>query len=188
MSSFFASEGLKIALLAVSFGGLYVLSRWASRWNESNPRVNVAPKPESPVRMEAPQGRSKIVAIDRRPRFHSSQAVDEAELLPIRILQMYFVEFDFEPGPPDVKSFAGELHVKLYNADHGYDWTMSYFVATPEGLERMLETENWDYAYADSAFFVRRYDTKIIRQAVVEQLLSTVEKPGPPREPEDRYV
>jgi hypothetical protein len=187
MSSFFASEGPKIALLAVSFGGLYVLSRWVSQWNESRPRVEAPPQPQE-SRLEIPPARPKVIPIDRLPKFHSSQPVDEAQLEPVRIVKMYFAQFDYEPGPPDPKSFADELFVKLYNADQGHDWTTSYFVATPQGLDQMLETEHWDYAYADGAFFVRRYDPKVIRQAVVEQLLSTVEKPGPPQEPEDRYV
>jgi hypothetical protein len=184
-----AAEGLKVVLLAGAFAGIYVLSRWSSRLNESSPRIATPSEPEAPYQsLEAPRQSPKIVPIDRRPTFHSSQAIDEAELLPIRIVQMYFSQFDFEPGPPDPKSFADELFVKLYNADHGYDWLASYFIATPQGLSEILQRENWDYAYADSVFFVRRYDPKVIRQAVVEHLLSTVEKPSPPTEPEDRFV
>ena len=101
---------------------------------------------------------------------------------------MYFSTFDFDPGPPDASSFADELFVKLYDENSGYNWIQSFFVATPHGLDEMLQQEHWDYAYADRVFFVRKYDPKVVRQAVVEQLLSTQEKPSPPREPEDRYV
>jgi hypothetical protein len=186
LSDLFASEGFRAALLGLAFAALYVLSRWVSRLNESRPRVEVPPQPEIPSAKATGQG-SNVVSIDRLPQFHSSRVIDENELLPVRIVQMYFAKFDYEPGPPDPKSFADELFVRLYNADNSYEWTSSYFVATPHGLEEMLQQENWDYAYADGAFFVRKYDPKVIRQAVVEQLLSTVQKPSSP-EPENRYV
>jgi len=156
--------------------------------NESQPRLD--PPPELPPRppIEAPRQLPKIVPIDRRPQFHSSQPVDEEELRPVRILQMYFSQFDFDPGPPDPKAFADELFVKLYDENSGHDWTLSYFVASPQGLDEMLQRESWDYAFADQVFFVRRYDPKVIRQAIVELLLNTHEKPSPPKESEDRFV
>ena len=184
-----ASEGLKIALLTGAFAAIYVLSRWSSHLNESRPGVAPPPEPEPSYRIaDTPRESPKIVPIDRRPQFHSSQPVDEQHLQPIRIVHMYFSQFDFEPGPPDPKSFADELFVKLYNADSGYDWLLSYFVATPDGLSDMLQRESWDYAFADSVFFVQRYDPKVIRQAIVEHLLATTEKPSSSNEPEDRLV
>jgi len=182
------SEVAKVLLLAVFFVALYALSRWASRLNESNPRAISPPELETPKPPEAPRPWATIVPIDRRPEFHSAQPVNEDELRPVRIVQMYFSKFDFDPGPPDRTSFADELFVKLYDENTGYDWTQSFFVATPQGLDEILERENWDYAYADKVFFVRRYDPKVIRQAVVEQLISTQERPSPPKQPEDRYV
>ncbi len=121
-------------------------------------------------------------------RVFRSAELSEDDLLPIHIVRMYFGTFDLLPGPPDRNSFSDELFVDLYNADSGYTWTASYFVASPQGLDELLQRENWDYAYTDRVFFVRSYDPKVIRQAVVEQLISTQEKPSPPKEPEDRYV
>lgn len=179
-------EAAKVLLLSGAFVVLYVLSRWASRLNESQPRIE--PLPEEPRTVPAPRPWANVVPIDKRPQFHSSQAVDEEVLRPVRIIQMYFSKFDFNPGPADPQCFADELFVKLYDENTGYDWTQSFYVATPQGLDEMLQRENWDYAYTDRVFFVRRYDPKVVRQAVVEQLVSTVEKPSPPRAPEDRYV
>jgi hypothetical protein len=187
LSDLFASEGFRAALLGLVFAALYVLSRWVSRLNESRPRVEPPRQLEFPAAPGMTSPGPNVVSIDRRPQFHSSRVIDEDELLPVRIVQMYFAKFDYEPGPPDPKCFADELFVRLYNADHDYEWTGSYFVATPQGLDEMLQTEKWDYAYADGAIFVRKYDAKVIRQAVVEQLVSTVQKPNSP-EPEDRYV
>jgi len=188
MPAFLSSDAAKVLLLAGAFVAIYRLSRWASDANRTSPGVGLPPQPEAPSSVKAAQPWSNVVTIDRRPEFHSAQPVNEDELLPIHIVQMYFSKFDFDPGPPDPKRFADELFVKLYDENSGNRWTQSYFVATPQGLEEMLERENWDYAYTEQIFFVRRYDAKIVRQAVVEQLISTQEKPSPPREPEDRYV
>jgi len=187
MSNLFASETFKIVLLAGAFIALYALSRWASRLNESSPRIAEPPPPEVPAQPEAPRPWSNVVSIDRRPQFHTSQQVDEEDLRPVRIVQMYFSQFDFDPGPPDPTSFADEIFVKLYDEHTGYDWTQSFYVATPRGLDEMLQRENWDYAYTDRVFFLRKYDPKIIRTAVVELLLNTQERPSPPKE-EDRLV
>lgn len=188
MTDSFISEAAKIVLLIVCFAIIYWVSRWASQLNESQPRIEPPREPEVPPLPEHPTPFRKVVPIDERQRFRSSEPLSEDELLPIHIVRMYFAKFDFEPGPPDRNSFSDELFVDLYNEATGYTWTQSYFVANPEGLDEILQRENWDYAYADSVFFFRRYDPKVIRQAVLEQLISTQEKPSPPKEPEDRYV
>lgn len=188
MANLFTSDVLKILLLVGAFVALYVLSRWASRLNESNPRMEPPPLPEAPKLPDPPRPWTNVVTINRRSEFHSSQPVDEEELRPVRILRMYFSQFDCEPGPPDPNSFADELFIKLYDENTGYEWTQSFYVATPRGMDEMLQRENWDYAYTDRVFFLRRYDPKVVRQAVIEQLLSSQEKPSPPKQPEDRYV
>ncbi len=100
---------------------------------------------------------------------------------------MYFTRFDIVPGPPDHTSFSDEIFIELYDENSGHQWTSSYFVTTPRGLEQMLEDEQWQYAFADKTFFVRRYDAKVIRQMIVEHLIGTQEKPSPSTE-EDRYM
>ena len=87
MSQLFASDGAKILLLVGSFVGLYALSRWASRLNESNPTVLPPPEPQVPQPPEAPRPWSKVVPIDRRPQFHTSEVIDEAQLR--RVLRNY---------------------------------------------------------------------------------------------------
>lgn len=184
MSNVFLSETAKVALLFGCFAAIYGISRWASRLNESRPSLDPPRPPEPPQAPPSTQFR-KVVPIDRPISVRSAEPLSNDQLLPIQIVRMYFATFDFEPGPPDRSSFADELFVDLYNENSGYTWTESYFVVSPQGLDEMLLREKWDFAYADRLFFLRRYDPKVIRQAVLEQLISTQEKPSPP---EDRYV
>jgi hypothetical protein len=175
-----STEGAKILVLAGSFAGLYLLSRWASRLNESNAAIPPPPPlAEAPRKTERqPSAPSNVVTIDRQPRFYGSERVDEEQLRPIRILQMYFSQFDFESGPNDPASFADELFVKLYNENTGYEWTTSFFVATADGVDAMLSQEHWDYAECNSVIFVQRYSGTVIRQAIMDLLANTREETG----------
>ena len=189
MTALPAGEALKIGVLIGAFVGVYSLSRWAARQTESVPPA--PPLPPEPMRhpeLEPPKQRSKVVSIDGRSQFARTEAVDESALKPVRILNMYFSRFDIIPGPPDPSSFADEIFVDLYDENSGYKWIVSYFVTTPHGLDQMLQDEHWQYAFADQTFFVHRYDAKLIRQMVVEHLIGTQEKPGPPKDAEDTYV
>jgi hypothetical protein len=58
-----------------------------------------------------------------------------------------------------------------YNADTGHSWTSSYFVASPDGIRELLERENWQYANTGNVILVKRYDPKVIRQAVLEDMV-----------------
>jgi hypothetical protein len=188
MSALAGSDAAKIAILVGAFVGVYGLSRWASRQTESVPFTpELPPAPPRTPELEAPRHWSKVVQIDTRAQFARTESIDEEALRPVRILNVYFSRFDIIPGPPDPSSFADELFVDLYDENSGHKWTNSYFVTTPKGLDQMLEEEHWQYAYADQAFFVRRYDAKVIRQMVVEHLMGTQEKPSPPKE-EDQLI
>jgi hypothetical protein len=177
-------------VLLSAFVGLYALSRWASSQTEASteemPEAPLEPYPAPLV--ESPQSWPKVVPIDSRPQFERTEVVDEESLRPVHILNMNFKTFDLVPGPPDPSSFANELIVELYDENSGHNWTQTYFVTTPRGLDEMLEREQWQYAFSDQTFFVRRYDAKVIRQMTVEQFTSTQEKPSPPKDAEDSYV
>lgn len=188
MSALSAPEAAKIAILVGAFAAIYGLSRWASRQTESVlPSPELPPEPVLPPALDPPRQWSKVVPIDGRSQFARTEAVDEDALRPVRIQNMYFTRFDIVPGPPDHTSFSDEIFIELYDENSGHQWTSSYFVTTPRGLEQMLEDEQWQYAFADKTFFVRRYDAKVIRQMIVEHLIGTQEKPSPSTE-EDRYM
>ena len=189
MTALPAGDALKIGVLVGAFVGIYSLSRWAARQTVSVPPAPpFPPEPKRPPELEQPKQWSKVVSIDGRSEFARTEVVDETSLKPVRILNIYFSRFDIIPGPPDPSSFSDEVFVDLYDENSGYKWTTSYFVTTPHGLGQMLEEEHWQYAFADQTFFVRRYDAKLIRQMIVEHLISTQEKPSSPKNSEDTYV
>jgi len=183
MSALSSADAIKIGILVSAFVAIYGLSRWASRHSESfPPSPEIKPEPAKVLPLEPPREWPKVVPINVRPQFARTEVVDESALLPVRIVKLYFSRFDVSPGPPDPAAFADEVFVELYDENSGYQWTNSYFVATPRGIQQMLEDEHWQYAFADQSFFVRRYDAKVIRDMIVEQLINTQEKPRPTQE------
>ena len=175
------SDELKLGILIAAFFGIYALSRWASRQTEAVPPPPSMPMDAPPLSSQVapPKFRSKIVPIDSRVQFDRTKEYTEADIEPIRVTNTYFRTFDFLPGPPDPSTFADELFVECYNADTGHSWTSSYFVASPDGIRDLLDRENWQYAHTGNVILVKRYDAKVIRQAVLESLVRDKEDAKP---------
>ena len=103
----------------------------------------------------------------------SSRAARDAELAPIsdhlgrvRVTQFNFEHFDAIPGPPDSDCFADELIVELYDSASDFRWTVTYVVATPAGIRKRMDDEQWNFLYATEIFIVRTYNLEAIRRAV----------------------
>jgi len=84
----------------------------------------------------------------------------------VTVTRFNFLHFDAVPGPPDPESFADELILELYDSVSDFRWTMTYVVATPSGIRRLMDDERWSFFHATEVFIVRRYDLQTIREAV----------------------
>lgn len=103
----------------------------------------------------------------------SSRVAQQAELAPIsdnlgrvRVTQFNFEHFDAVPGPPDPDCFADELIVELFDSASDFRWTVTYAVATPAGIRKRMDEEQWNFLYATEIFIVRTYSLETIRRAV----------------------
>ncbi|HEU5234665.1 MAG TPA: hypothetical protein VFU50_17525 [Terriglobales bacterium] len=103
----------------------------------------------------------------------SSRAAREADLAPVsdhlgrvRVTQFNFEHFDAAPGPPDPDCFADELIIELYDSASDFRWTVTYVVATPAGIRKRMDDEQWNFLYATEIFIVRTYNLETIRRAV----------------------
>jgi len=88
----------------------------------------------------------------------------------IRIRRFYFKKADAIPGPEDPEVFADELNIELYDPDSGHAWWQSYFVATPQGLGKLLREKSWRYLHAPEILVFPRYNLEEIRRAVVSRI------------------
>ena len=87
----------------------------------------------------------------------------------IRIEQWNFGKFDLEAGPPDRHAFADEVQMQLYDPSTGRRWMQTYFVATPAGLEKMLEDNKWSYMFIPQILILDRYDLHELQSAMLEE-------------------
>ena len=94
------------------------------------------------------------------------QAPVSDDLGRVRVVRLNFEHFDAVPGPPDPECFADELILELYDSVSDFRWTVSYVIATPRGISKRMDDEDWNFLYATEIFLLRRYDLELIRRAV----------------------
>ena len=90
----------------------------------------------------------------------------------LQIRKFFFDKTDVTPGPEDPDVFAEELHIELYDCDSGHAWWQSYFVATPQGLAKILRDKHWRYLHAPQILVFSDYDLEEIRRAVVSRIVA----------------
>jgi hypothetical protein len=162
---------LKFLIFALVCIGLLGLGRWSSRLGSD--RYEDAGS-EVRISNSRPVGQQ-----EESPRVWAPGAEEIAASFPydpllgkIRIKKFFFEKVDAIPGPDDPSVFADELHVQLYDPDSGHWWWQSYFVATPQGLARILREKAWKYLHAPQILVLPRYDLEEIRRAVVSRIMA----------------
>ena len=165
-----SDDALKLILLVVFGGGLLLLGRWSSKLGGTRPYDVPADLPTPDVAELLP-GTS--------PRVWPASAEDVAASLPfdpalgsIRIRKLYFTKADVIPGPEDPEIFADELNLELYDPESDHAWWQSYFVATPQGLAKLLREKSWRYLHAPEILVFPRYNLEEIRRAVVTRIVA----------------
>ncbi len=182
-----AADVLRLLVLVAIGGGLLALGRWSSR-------LGVGPEPDSPPDAPLPD-HQELLPDGRTPRVWPPSAEEIAASFPfdpllgkIQIKRFFFKNADAIPGPKDMDGFADELYVELYHPDTGHFWWQSYFVATPQGLSRILQEKSWKYLYAPEMIVVPRYDLEEIRRAVVVRIMADHEFFKDKKEPEEESL
>lgn len=163
-------DGLKLLLLIVFGGGLLLLGRWSSRLAGTN-RTGAFPDAPTPDVADLLPGAQSRTWPPSAEEVAASLPFDPS-LGRIRIKKFFFDKMDPNPGPEDRDVFADELHVELYDPDCDHSWWQSYFVATPQGLAKILRDKSWRYLHAPDVLIFPRYDLEEIRRAVVSRIMA----------------
>jgi hypothetical protein len=151
---------LQLLLMVLGVIAVYALARiFFSRDAEENALRSAEPLSEA-QRFVHTLSASSSLKNDR-----SSAPVSD-NLGRVRVTQFNFAHFDAVPGPPDPESFADELILELYDSVSDFRWTVTYVVATPAGIRKLMDEERWSFFHASEIFIVRRYDLQTIRDAV----------------------
>jgi hypothetical protein len=183
-----AGDALRLLLLVAIGSGLLALGRWSSRLGGSS-------RPDSPPDAPSPDAKELQQDGEPEPQVWPPGAEEIAASFPfdpllgkIQIKKFFFEKVDAIPGPDDPDIFADELHVQLYDPDTDHAWWQSYFVATPQGLARILREKSWRYLYAPEMLVLPRYDLEEVRRAVVTRIMADHEFFKDKKEPEEESL
>ena len=165
-------DPLKLLLLIVFGGGLLALGRWSSRLGASTRQDFPLDVPTPDVKGLLPLEQSNANAWSRSAEEVAASLPYDPALGNLRIRKLYFDKADAVPGPDDPEVFADELHVELYDPESGHAWWQSYFVATPQGLAKVLHEKSWRYLHAPQILAFPRYNLEEIRRAVVSRIVA----------------
>jgi len=169
---FASTEALKLLFFLAVACGLLLLARWSSRLGATSLGDASAGDPNPDSRHFISNG-----GLDQKV---SPPSADEiAASLPfdpslgkLQIKKFYFDKTDVSPQPSDADVFADDLNVELYDPDTGHDWWQSFFIATPQGLAKILRDKHWRYLHAPQILVFPRYDLEEIRRAVVTRIVT----------------
>jgi hypothetical protein len=167
-----SDDALKLLVLVVMGGGLLALGRWSSRLGGGRGASFPADAP-------TPDAEELVPSTQAARKVWPPSAEEVATSLPfdpslgkLRIRKFFFRKADAIPGPDDPEVFADELLVEVYDPDSDHAWWQSYFVATPEGLAKILRDKSWRYLHAAEILVFPRYNLEEIRRAVVTRIVA----------------
>lgn len=165
-------DPLKLLLLVVCGGGLLALGRWSSRRGASTRQDSPLDVPTPDIAGLLPLGASGANVWPPSAEEVAASLPYDPTLGNLRIRKLYFDKVDAIPGPDDPEVFADELRVELYDPESEHAWWQSYFVATPQGLAKILHEKSWRYLHAPQILVLPRYNLEEIRRAVVSRIVA----------------
>jgi hypothetical protein len=182
--AFDPSDRLKVLLIAAATIALFLVAKRIGGGDSSTPSPEARSDathpyfdlPEQAEPMETdPAAKGESVQPDQE-----AGPVEDDESRPknIRITDWNFATFEVRNGPPDPTSFADDLTVNLYDRSSDHSWTQSYFVATPAGLEKMLQDKKWKSMFLPPVLVLSRYDVSELRAAILDDLGAMEEERG----------
>src|SRR5437660_11254015 len=70
------------------------------------------------------------------------------------VLNYYFKKLDLVRGPDNPRSFCDEFVIQFEEPENQAAWTNEYIVATPAGLQQLLDSEGHDSLHFDGMLIV----------------------------------
>jgi len=161
---------LKLLILAIAAFALFAIARMASASAEQAGALSPLP-PEEPEPAPAPPNRPATIGSEIPFPFDVREL--EAEYGPDYyrpiIRNYYFRSTDLATGPADPANFHDEFCLELEDSDTGAQWTDSFPVATPAGLDSALQSDKADKVWVGRMLIIRRYDLALILRSALER-------------------
>jgi len=88
-----------------------------------------------------------------------------------KVLNYYFSNLDLKRGPDNPRSFCDQLFVQFEAPETGAQWTSEYTVATPFGLQALIDETGQNLAFDGTLIVVPRWDMAEILKAVLDDVM-----------------
>jgi hypothetical protein len=96
-----------------------------------------------------------------------------------KVLNYYFSNLDLKSGPENPRSFCDQLFVEFEAPETGAVWTSEYTVASPFGLQDLLDQTGQNLAFDGAMIIVPRWDMAQILRTVLDDVVDKYAEPGP---------
>ncbi|HLJ29711.1 MAG TPA: hypothetical protein VKY85_23590 [Candidatus Angelobacter sp.] len=93
------------------------------------------------------------------------------------VLNYYFSNLDLKAGPGNPRSFCDQLFVEFEAPETGAVWTSEYTVATPFGLQDLLDQSGQNLGFEGTIVIVPRWDMAQILGTVLDDVMEKYADP-----------
>src|SRR5215471_11071531 len=167
-------DPVKLALFLLFFFAFLVVTRRLFAREKSSYPVDYVPQPYS----DAPDDYRST----KRPAVIGSELpfpvkVPALERLPDgsynrpKVLNYYFSNLDLKTGPENPRVFCDQLFVQFEAPETGATWTNEYTVATPFGLQELLDGTGQNLTFEGTTVIVPRWDMALILRTVLDDVM-----------------
>ena len=177
-------DPVKIVIFVAAFLLLILLGRKLSSRGESYastlPPEGFRPKPVAADEERPVSSKPTVVGADLPFPVHVPEIerdIDGKYNRP-EFLNYYFETIDLHAGPEDPESFCDDFYIAVRDIESDRPMLYSYLVATPTGLQKVLNQERLPALYLEGqALIVRRWDLPLILDAAVKQIMKDYAAP-----------
>ena len=175
---------LKIAIFLAAFLLLIYLGRLLSAHAESRPDAGQGPfQPEAVASPELAAGGAA-----KGPAVTGAELGFPVPIPPVKrdqhgkfnrpyFLNYHFGKTDLKAGPPDATTFYDDFFLQAQDPESQYIWNYKYLVASPSGLQKLMNAESYASLYLDDpVIVVARWDLRLILSTVVEEIMKSYGK------------
>ena len=166
-------EPFKLAIFLLFFVAFVIITR---RMFSGGPSISAGSPPQPP-----PDGRD-IYDHSTEPAAIGAELPFPVKLPPVernpdgrynrpKVLNYYFSNLDLKRGPENPRSFCDQLFIQFEAPETGAQWTSEYTVATPFGLQALLDETGQNLSMDGSIIIVSRWDMAEILRTVLDDLM-----------------
>lgn len=174
-------ESVKLAIFLVFFVAFIVVAR--RMFSSGAPSYSVDyPPPPFPDVDDYPGGKRPAVIGAELPfpiGLPPVQQLPNGRYNRPNVLNYYFSNLDLRTGPDNPSAFCDQFFIEFEAPETGARWTSEYTVASPFGLQSLLDETGQNLAFDGSLIIVPRWDRAQILRTILDDMMEKYSHPEP---------